>query len=94
MKQLEVQLGDRSYPIYIGQQLFNDAELLTRHISSNKVMLVTNTLVETLYLKQVKNTLERAGKSVDVTVLPDGESYKTLETLNLIFDGLLQGIHG
>ncbi|NRA56377.1 MAG: 3-dehydroquinate synthase [Gammaproteobacteria bacterium] len=94
MKQLEVQLGERSYPIYIGQGLFADGELITRHIKTNKVMLVTNTTVEELYLEQVKASLESAGKIVDCTVLPDGEVYKTLETLNLIFDGLLQHQHG
>ena len=47
MKQLNVQLGDRSYPIYIGQNLFVDSELLTRHINANKIMIVTNTVVAT-----------------------------------------------
>ncbi|NRA71845.1 MAG: 3-dehydroquinate synthase [Gammaproteobacteria bacterium] len=94
MKQLKVQLGDRSYPIYIGQNLFVDSELLTRHINANKVMIVTNTVVAPLYLEQVKKSIESSGKQVDVTILPDGEQYKTLETLNVIFDGLLQHQHG
>jgi len=94
MKQLEVQLGERSYPIYIGRGLFANGELITRHINAKKVMLVTNTTVEKLYLEQVKQSLESAGKQVDCTILPDGEVYKTLDTLNLIFDGLLKHQHG
>lgn len=94
MTELQVQLGERSYPIYIGQQLFSNGELLTRHIRSNKIMLVTNTTVAPLYLEQVKNSLESVGKQLDITVLPDGEEYKTLDTLNQVFDALLQHQHG
>lgn len=94
MTQLEVQLGERSYPIYIGRGLFANSELLTRHISSNRIMLVTNTTVAELYLEQVKQSLELAGKQVDTTILPDGEVYKNLATLNQIFDALLQQQHG
>ncbi|MDP2560993.1 3-dehydroquinate synthase [Psychrobium sp. 1_MG-2023] len=94
MKQLNVQLGERSYPIYIGQQLLSNSELLTRHIKAKKVMVITNTTVAELYLEQTISSLTQADRIVDQVVLPDGESYKTLETLNLIFDGLLGGKHG
>lgn len=94
MKLLNVDLGERSYPIYIGQDLFDDAELLCKHISGKQVMIVTNTIVAPLYLEQVVTTLNQGNKQVDVTTLPDGEAHKNLDTLNLIFDELLSHKHG
>ncbi len=94
MKLLNVQLGDRSYPIYIGQNLLSDSQLMSQHVTGTQVMVVTNTVVAPLYLEQVLQSLESAGKNVDVVTLPDGESYKNLETLNIIFDQLLSKKHG
>jgi len=94
MKQLQVQLGERSYPIYIGQQLLSNGSLLTQHIASGKVLIVTNTTVAELYLKQVTSSLVGEGKLVENVILPDGEQFKNLETLNLIFSALLEGKHG
>jgi 3-dehydroquinate synthase len=94
MKLLNVKLEERSYPIYIGQNLLSDSALLCKHISGQKVMLVSNDVVSPLYLEQVISTLSIGGKSVDKVVLPDGEVHKNLTTLNLIFDGLLTGKHG
>ncbi len=88
MKTLNLDLGEKSYPIYIGQGLLDQAQLLTRHISGKQVMIVTNTTVAPLYLETVKALL--ASFSVAEVVLPDGEQYKTLDTVNLIFDALLE----
>ncbi|WP_221795799.1 3-dehydroquinate synthase [Oceanobacter mangrovi] len=82
-----VDLADRSYPIYIGDQLFSQADLLRRHIHGRQAMIVTNTTLAPLYLDSVKAMLD--GVQVDEVILPDGESFKTLETVNLIFDALL-----
>lgn len=94
MKQLQVQLGDRSYPIYIGQKILSNSSLLAQHISAKKVMLVTNTTVAELYLEQVSTSLTQAGKLVDNVVLADGEQYKNLDTLNEVFSALLEAKHG
>lgn len=94
MKLLNVQLGERSYPIYIGQQLLTNSRLVCEHISGSKVMVVSNTVVAPLYLERVKQSLIDGGKSVDVVILPDGESHKNLDTLNQIFDELLKNKHG
>jgi len=93
MKLLNVKLEERSYPIYIGQNLLSDSTLLCNYISGKQVMLVSNDIVSPLYLEQVKSTLSQGGKSVDQVILPDGEVHKNLTTLNLIFDGLLSGKH-
>jgi 3-dehydroquinate synthase len=87
---LNVELGDRSYPITIGRGLLDDAALLTRHIGgSGKVAIVTNTTVAPLYLDKVAAPLRAAGREVVTIVLPDGEEYKTWQSLNLVFDALL-----
>jgi 3-dehydroquinate synthase len=86
---LNVALGDRSYPIHIGSGVLERADLILPHIKQKKVVVVTNTTVAPLYLERLQSTLVRAGISVLPVVLPDGEQFKTWETLNLIFDALL-----
>ena len=54
MKTLEVQLGERSYPIFIGQDLLGKSEYLKPYIQGKKVMIVTNETVAPLYLDKVK----------------------------------------
>jgi 3-dehydroquinate synthase len=88
MKTLNLDLGERSYPIYIGRDLLGNAELFARHITASQVMIVTNETVAPLYLDRVKQAL--AGFRVGEVVLPDGERYKNLEVWNRIFDALLQ----
>ena len=87
MKTLQVELGDRSYPIYIGAGLLSQAELYTRHIKARQVMVVTNTTIAPLYLDKVLKNLQ--GFAVETVILPDGEQFKTLETVTHIFDKLL-----
>lgn len=90
MQTLTVDLGDRSYPIHIGDGLLRQADLLLPHLAQKRVAIVTNTTVAPLYLAQVTGTLKAAGVSITPIVLPDGEVYKNWETLNLIFDALLR----
>lgn len=91
MQVLTVDLGDRSYPIYIGEQLLANPDLLVPHIKAQQVCVVTNNTVAPLYLETLQQTL--TNHQVDVCILPDGEAYKNLETLNLVFDKLLQARH-
>jgi 3-dehydroquinate synthase len=86
-RSLQVALGDRAYPIHIGQGLLADPHWYQRHIRGRQVMIVTNETVAPLYLAQVTQAL--AGYQVAQVILPDGEQYKTLEVWNRIFDGLL-----
>lgn len=91
MQTLTVDLGERAYPIHIGSMLLERADLLAPHIAGQQVLIVTNETVAPLYLEKLKQGL--SGYVVDVVVLPDGEAFKTLETLNLIFDAALAGRH-
>jgi len=88
VRTLSLDLAEKSYPIYISQGLLSQAELLTKHISGKQVMIVTNTTVAPLYLEQVKSLL--GDYQISTVVLPDGEQYKTLDTVNLIFSALLE----
>ncbi len=88
MKTLEVALGDRSYPIYIGRKLIDNAEILGRHVAASQVLVVTNETVAPLYLARLKQTL--SGFTVREAILPDGEQYKNLEVWNRIFGALLE----
>ncbi len=90
LKELKVELGERSYPIVIGQGLLGTYDL-TPWVAGNQVMIVTNDTVGPLYLEQAVACFR--GKQVDVVTLPDGEKYKDWQTLNLIFDGLLEQRH-
>jgi len=87
---LNVELGERSYPIDIGAGLLDDAALLARHIGGHKVAIVTNTTVAPLYLDKVAGHLRAAGRDVLEIVLPDGEEHKNWQSLNLVYDALLQ----
>jgi len=91
MRTLTVDLGDRSYPIHIGDQLLARADLLTPHLQGRQVCVVTNTTVAPLYLDTVRSAFS-GYQCLDV-VLPDGEQYKTLAEMNAIFDALLRGRH-
>ena len=90
MQTLEVSLGDRSYPIHIGRGLLSQADLLLPHLKRKQVAIVSNTTVAPLYMQTLVDALTQAGVQVIQIVLPDGEAYKNSETLNLIYDALLQ----
>lgn len=89
MQTVTVELGNRSYPIYIGANLLNNRDLLLPHIGTGRVVVVTNEIVAPLYLEQVKLQLgEQFGSAI---VLPDGEVTKSLDTIADIYEHLLQG---
>lgn len=90
MQTLTVNLADRTYPIHIGRQLISNADLILPHLKRKHVAIVTNTTVAPLYLDKLTHTLQQAGVKVIPIILPDGEAYKNSETLNKIYDVLLQ----
>ena len=90
---VNVELKERSYPIHIGTGLLTNTDCYPLK-SGNKVMIVTNPTVAQHYLSTVTDTLEKIGCLVEHVLLPDGEQYKTLDSLNLIFTALLKANHG
>ncbi|MEE8056530.1 MAG: 3-dehydroquinate synthase [Pseudomonadales bacterium] len=91
MQTLNVDLGDRSYPIYIGEGLLAQPELIRRHIVGRQVMVVTNNTIAPLYLPTLRKAL--GGLHYSDVILPDGEQFKTLEVLSKIYDKLLEDKH-
>ncbi|WP_455206338.1 3-dehydroquinate synthase [Kaarinaea lacus] len=88
MKTLTVQLGERSYPIYIGHNLLTSADLVFQHAPTKQFLIVTNETIAPLYLDTMLATL--AGARTETVVLPDGEQYKNLNTVNQIYSALLE----
>ena len=88
MQTLTVELGDRSYPIYIGSGLLSKPELFTPFIGGNSTITVSNQKVAPLYLERLQANLQ--GLKNSEVILPDGESFKTLEVLDQIFTGMLE----
>jgi 3-dehydroquinate synthase len=86
---VNVELGDRSYPIYIGSKLIDQPELLLPHLGKGRAVVVTNDVVAPLYLERVTRVL--GDRVADPIVLPDGEAHKDLAAVESIYDRLLRG---
>lgn len=89
--------NNRSYPIYIGENLLQNPDIFADFVTNKnksknkKIMIVTNTTIEKIYLNTLQNTLAKIipKENIFATILPDGENYKNWETLQKIFDNLL-----
>ncbi len=92
MHTLHVDLGERSYPVYIGRDLLADTSLLAQHIAGSQVVIVSNETVAPLYVDRVRSALGSRQLITEV-VLPDGEQYKTLDTLARVFDQVMTDKH-
>ncbi|MDE2342783.1 MAG: 3-dehydroquinate synthase [Betaproteobacteria bacterium] len=89
MKTLNVDLAGAPYPIHIGTGLLTRPELILPHLQQRDVAIVTNTTVAPLYLQSLQQALAQADVRSFAITLPDGEAYKTRETLHQIHDALL-----
>ena len=85
-----INLGDRSYPIVIGSALLGNPATYAGLPKADCALIVTNTTVAPLYADAVTAALRGHYPRVLQVVLPDGEEHKTWQTLNLIFDSLLE----
>jgi 3-dehydroquinate synthase len=86
VQHLSIDLGTRSYPIYIGAGLLADRALLERLLPQRNVLVVTNDTIARLHLPALLRGL--GDRSVTTHSIPDGEAFKTLDTLDTIFDAL------
>mgnify|MGYP001217451016 CR=1 FL=1 len=93
MQTVNVNLGERSYPIIIGNGLLDNGKLLSPllapHLQKAKVVIISNDVVAPLYLEKVKPLF--AAQSCAEIVLPDGEQHKNLDAVAHIYDRLMQG---
>ena len=84
---IKVDLGDRSYPIIIESGVLSSSSYLHKLLKGRKVCIVSNETVAPLYIEKLQSLLPEEADAV--VILPDGEKYKTLQTLELIFDEAL-----
>jgi 3-dehydroquinate synthase len=89
---VSIDLQIRSYNIDIGAAFLGDPHLFSDLPDATSVVIVSNTTVAPLYARQLELALQLRYAKVHTVVLPDGEEFKTWQTLNLIFDALLE--HG
>ena len=88
MATLNVELGKRSYPIVVGSGLLRGKAFLDPYLAGEEAVVVTNETVAPMYLDQVTTSLK--DRRLICQILPDGEQFKNLETLQSIFDTLLE----
>jgi 3-dehydroquinate synthase len=87
--QVPIALGERSYLIHIGTSLLDDPAIYPSVPPGASALVVTNTTVAPLYADRLARALAGRHAQVRQLALPDGEQYKTWESLNLVFDALL-----
>ena len=88
---LPVRYPGGTYPIHVGPDLFKRLGALVKpHTRTGVVAVVTNPTVGALYVMPVLDALKDAGLTPFACTMPDGEQYKTLDTLNSIFTALLE----
>ena len=88
-ERIDIDLGDRGYPILIGAGLLGDPSNFDVAPQAASALIVTNTTVSPLYAATLQKALAARYRDVRVIALPDGEAHKDWPTLNLIFDALL-----
>jgi 3-dehydroquinate synthase len=88
MKRLNLDLGPRSYSVFIGTGLLGRSDLFDTGLAGNQVMVVSNETVAPLYLEDLKKAL--GDRDIRVTILPDGERFKTLDQFAKILDALVE----
>lgn len=92
MDTLRVELGSRSYPILIGQGLLGERSVFEQHLRARDLLIVSNTVVAPLYLHALQSSLQP--RRAVATILPDGESHKTLASVGRILDVLVANRFG
>lgn len=91
MKTVTVDLGERSYPIYVEDGcLTNIGEFLAKHYSGKRTALITDSIVKNYYASPVEKSLKDSGFEVTLVEMPPGEPFKTLSVLESVFDRLIE----
>lgn len=88
-QQVQIHLAERSYAIVIGCDLLDDPATFEGLPRASQALIVSNGTVAPLYAERLQAALKPHYPKIHLSILPDGEAYKTWESLNLIFDALL-----
>lgn len=89
--ELIIRLANHQYPIHIAKDGLLDPSLLRRFVNGKQALVVTNQTIAPLYLEPICNALRTL--QCDTVILPDGEAYKTQESLFAIYDALIKHNH-
>jgi 3-dehydroquinate synthase len=90
MQTLQVSLNERSYPIFIGENLLTQVVCFKPYLKAKQILIVSNSTVAPLYLERVQATLLAQGYVVETHILPDGEQYKDMAHVEGVFTTLLE----
>jgi 3-dehydroquinate synthase len=90
MRTLTVALGERSYPIHIGENLLARAAELLPAVRSGRAIIVTNPTVAAHHLAPLQQSLTHTGIRHDTVLVPDGEAHKDWATLYSIHTRLIE----
>ena len=91
MEEVKVNLGPRSYPIYIDQDCIGElGKLLRDFISFNRMVIISDNTVSSLYGDMVTDSLSQAEFLPEVLVIPEGEQHKDFSTMRRIYDFLIE----
>lgn len=90
MPSIQVDLGERSYPIQINAGSFENVGFLLSAISGQQVVIISNEVVAPLYHKTLHDQLLQHNKKVTSIIIEDGEAYKTLASFDTILTQLLK----
>jgi len=91
MNKIRVELGERSYTIASGSGILKDiGKSLERFDFSRKAAIVSNPTVYDLYGKTLRSSLSDSGFEIIEIILPDGEEYKNLSSVEKIYEQLLK----
>lgn len=78
MQTIHVDLGERSYPVIIGQNLLSQVGALCKQYAGGRTAyLITNETIAPLYAQQVEGSLASSGYKVHTYILGDGEKTKS-----------------
>jgi 3-dehydroquinate synthase len=87
---IQVSLGDRSYNIEIGQNVFDEVCVYLTHAPTSKIVLVTNSMLSVLFGVKISKLQEELGSRLVIISLPDGEQFKTADSIDLIYSAMLK----
>jgi 3-dehydroquinate synthase len=87
---VRIEFAERSYSIHIGTSLLDSVDVFDGLPKATVAVIVSNTTIAPIYAARLQASLQGRYKTIHTIVLPDGEAYKTWQTLNLIFDDLLK----
>lgn len=91
LSQIQVALGERSYPVYVGRGMTEElARALRDHKVLQQIAIITDRNVARHHLRPLQHHLSRAGFSVTSIVIPPGENQKTLARANTLYTTLLK----